>query len=268
MQRYLRATELCELEELSEPAKADSRAYDGVAFGAEFCHRRLPTLAEVAEARERCRGLGVEFALVLPLTREAVFDEVWGWLAEAILPGEEWISNDLGLLYRAAAEGLENPATAGRLLSRQRRGPRVRAMIGEGPDDSITAYALRGSMWDDPASAAMIERLKVTRVELDALLQGINKPALPENIPLTICGPWIPVTLTPDCHWTPEGVTQLDCPGSCRGRAVVRMENDEDATPLWSRGNAVFAKVKEGDVVEQARSTSADRVVWSVGVPG
>jgi hypothetical protein len=258
MQRYLRATELSELAEL------DKGSYAGVAFGAEFCHRRLPTLGEVAEARERCQALGVEFALVVPLTREAAFDEVWGWLRSALKPGEEWISNDLGLLYRAATEGLDNPATAGRLLSRQRRGPRVRGMIAEGGD----AKALRGSMWDDPGSAAIIERLKVTRVELDALLQGINKPVLPENVSLSVCGPWIPVTLTPDCHWTPEGVTQLDCPGSCRGRAPVRMENDEDDTVLWSRGNAVFAGVDEGVVVEQAAGFGADRVVGSVGVPG
>ena len=94
MTRYLRATGPEELSRL------ESGRYDGLQFGAEFCHRRLPSPAEVRDAAALCRGLGIGFAVVTPAVREGAFDGVSTWLLEVSqgAAGAEWTSNDWGLL--------------------------------------------------------------------------------------------------------------------------------------------------------------------------
>lgn len=259
--RWLRASEPGELDLL------ESGRYDGAAFGAEFCHRRLPRARDVGEARARCRDRGLAFSLVTPVVREGAFDAVAGWLAglAADLAGDEWVANDWGLLAWARAQGLPLRAVAGRLLGRQRRDARVLAMRRGAP--ASDADALRGSLWDDPKSCAWLQALGVERVELDLLLQGARRPALPPGMGLTLCAPWLPVTLSPSCPWSAD---PLACSGPCRGAEPVVLRNAEDPHPLWSRGNTLFHRV-EGTAEEAgaaAGALGADRLVWAEALPG
>ncbi|MHB8763548.1 MAG: hypothetical protein ACYDA8_04290, partial [Deferrisomatales bacterium] len=87
--------------------RLETEAYEGLAFGAEFCHRRLPDRDAVLGAAARCRARGLGFSLVTPVLREAAFDAVAGWL-EALAPehgGGGWVGNDWGLLEWAPDPG-------------------------------------------------------------------------------------------------------------------------------------------------------------------
>jgi hypothetical protein len=256
---YLRATEPAEV------AALERSGYEGLALGAEFCPQRLPGHTDAVRAGARCRDRGLGFCLVTPVVREAAFDAVSRWLAALSreLPGTECTMNDWGLLHWVRQEGLPLALAAGRLLGRQRRDPRVVSMARTSPPEE--ASALRGGLWDDPVSVSLLHQLGVRRVELDLLLQGTRRPSLPQGVALSLCGPWIPVTFSPSCSWSAD---PLLCSRPCCDAEAVILRNEEDPYPLWSRGNALFARVEAGQAGAAANALGADRVVWSEAVPG
>ncbi len=234
-------------------------------LGAEFCAFRLPDPREVERALVVCRRQGVKLAFTTPVAREALFGRIWAWLEQVVglCPGAEVAFNDWGLWHRAAEAGLTLRPVAGRLLGRQERGPRVQGQIPRvSPPD---ARVLRGCVWDDPACVRLLESLGAVRVELDLLLQGVARPPVPPGMGVSYCGPWLPVTLSLSCSWADD---PLCCSRPCLEAVPVRLENDEEPTPLWSRGNALFA-CREGEPPPKAVSSAGgDRIVWSPGIPG
>lgn len=204
------------------------------------------------------------FSLVTPVVREGAFEAVSRWLIRAAqsLPGVECVFNDWGLLAWAVDRRLPVRPIAGRLLSRQRRGPRVVAMAqAAGPEE---AEILRGSVWDDPVAARLLGEFGVGRVELDLLLQGTNRPSVPPGVRWSACAPWLPVTVTPSCPWSED---PLGCPRPCEDAPPVRLDNREDPRPLWSRGNARFVRL-QADPLCQAVALGADRLIWAGELPG
>lgn len=214
---------------------------------------------------DRCRGLGKGFSLVTPLVREGAFDPVTRWLATLAerIPGAEWVANDWGLLAWGRDAGLPLRPVAGRLLGRQRRGPRALDLLLRALPAG--ASALRGSLWDAPEAAGLLRDLGVERVELDLLLQGVRRPMLPPGLHLSLCGPWVPVTLTPACPWSSD---PLRCPTSCAGEEPVRLTNEENPNPLWSRGNALFLDLGSRPSERVLAALGADRLVWAEAPPG
>lgn len=236
-----------------------------MALGAEFCARRLPPAPQVREAARRCREEGLAFSLVTPVVREGAWDDVTGWLSELApaLEGNEWAANDWGLLRWARDAGLPLRPVAGRLLGRQRRDPRALELLRvSSPED---AAGLRGSAWDDPQTAALLAELGVGRVELDLLLQGVRIPVLPPGIQVSLCGPWIPVTVAPSCPWT---LDPLSCPLACRSLPAAQQRCGEERHPLFSRGNALFVRIDEIPPGRALAAAGADRLVWSPELPG
>lgn len=250
---------------MTELAPVERGAWGGIAFGAEFCHRLLPSVEEVLKAEALCRARDMGFSLVTPLVREGAFADVSRWLERlaAQLEGREWVASDWGLLLWAHERGLSLRPVAGRLLGRQRRGPRVLAMIASAAEREVSA--LRGSVWDDLQTSILLQEFGVQRVELDFLLQGVRRPHLPPDVALSLCGPWIPVTLSPSCPWSRD---PLHCPRPCLGHAAVRLRNEEDPHPLWSRGNATLARVPWPPPDPELTALGADRLVWAVEIPG
>jgi hypothetical protein len=192
-------------------------------------------------------------------------DSLLGYLegfAEQI-PGAECVCNDWGVLQWAASERLPLRLAAGRLLGRQRRGPRVLPLVGEA--DPAGVRALRSSAWNDPVNVELLLELGVTRIELDFLLQGTARPNLPQGVALSVCAPWIPVTVTPACDYSEA---PPHCSRECQQHAAVRRENDQDPHSLWSRGNTLFAYSELNPPYQALTQLGADRLVWSEVLPG
>ncbi len=224
----------------------------------------MPPVPEVARTARRCARDGVGFSLVTPVVREGLLDRAAGWLAEAAraVPGVEVVFNDWGLWRQARARGLPVTAVAGRVLGRQRRGPRVAGLIAEGSPSH--ARALRGSLWDGAEARERLLELGGVRVELDLLVQGTWPPPLPPGVALSVCGPWLPVTVTPACPWTAD---PLDCSRPCTRHPPVRLATCQNPVPLWSQGNALFLRRQGDPPPSYVARLGADRWVWSPGIP-
>ncbi|WP_459941415.1 hypothetical protein [Deferrisoma palaeochoriense] len=236
-----------------------------MAVGAEFCPRRLAAPGELAPylRRWKSQGLGVQF--VTPAVREGAFEAVWAWLRAAleVAPGAEVAFNDWGLWERARAEGLAFRGVAGRLLSRQRRGPRVLGMVAAAAPRE--ARELRGSVWDEPEGVRLLEEFGAVGVELDLILPGLRVPALPGGVTLRVHAPWIPVTVALACPWTEA---PLACDRPCRAAEPACLRNDEDPHPLWSRGNTLFLRRESEPPAAYLARLGAERLLWSPEIPG
>jgi len=256
---HLRVTEPADLDAL------DPLVYEGLAYGAEFCPERLPRADQVLEAQARCTDAGISFTLVTPVLRQGAFDRVATWLTELAprLGQTEWVVNDWGLLTWARHQGLPFRPVAGRLLGRQRRDPRMLEMVRcASPRD---ADGFRGSAWDDAQTRSLLTEYGIVRVELDLLLQGVRFPPLPEGVALSVCAPWIPVTLSPSCPWAGPGP---GCGRECRQNPPVQLRDAETDRPLFSHGNTLFARSDDLPAPGALVKLGVTRLVWAEQIPG
>ena len=240
--------------------------YDRLYLGSEFCPWRLPSARELHEALAAATRRGMSFSLVTPF-----LDEPGLALTLALIralpedPATEIIANDLGLIEALRAAGWKGTIVAGRLLTRQRRGPGFQS-FGDVPSEA--AAALRGSALDSPAFVELLGSVYgVKRFELDDLVQGLSVPALPAGVSLSLYRPYLLVTATRNCPWVFDGQTWghgHGCARPCRAQALrlsPAAQNGEQ--PLLLGGCAQFLEHRS----DAKPPHGVDRTVWQPGIP-
>jgi len=223
-----RAVFVPDLDRLPPPGEP----YDRLYLGSEFCIWRIPRERELHEALAAATRRGMSFSLVTPFLDEPGLTRTLA-LVRA-LPHDaatEVIANDLGLIEALRAVGWQGTVVAGRLLTRQRRGPGFQS-FGDVPP--AAAAALRGSALDSPAFVELLGSVYgVRRFELDDLIQGVSVPALPTGVRLSLYRPYLLVTATRNCPWVFDGRTwdrSHGCARPCRGQAL-RIVSGAEKTP-------------------------------------
>jgi hypothetical protein len=236
-----RAVFVPDLDRLPPPGER----YDRLYLGSEFCVRRLPQERELRAALAQAERRGMSFTLVTPFLDEPGLARTLDLVRSLPdVPAIEVVANDLGLLEALREAGWKGTLVAGRLLTRQRRGPGFQS-FGDVPVDA--AEALRGSALDSPAFVALLaDGYGVRRFELDDLVQGTAVPTLPQGIRLSLYRPWLLVTATRNCPWVFDGRSwdRDHCARPCRGRLlrlIPEPAGDGSAqspcVPLSQRGN-------------------------------
>lgn len=269
-----RAVFVADLDRLAPPGPACDRLY----LGSEFCAWRLPDERGVGEALAAAAARGAGFSLVTPFLDEPGLDrtlELVRCLPEE--PAIEVVANDLGLVESLRAKGWGGTVVAGRLLTRQRRGPGFQT-CGTVPPEA--AEALRGSALDSPAFVDLLaSSYGVRRFELDDLVQGVAVPVLPAGVSLSLYRPYLLVTATRNCPWVFDGKSwerRRGCARPCRGGALRLLATDDlhpigasrtnaagKARPLLLGGCAQFFAHRS----DAPPPRGVDRIVWQPGIP-
>ena len=183
---------LRELEAYSLPC-------DRVYFGHEFCQRRLPEAGEARRALELAEARNLPFTLVTPFVTDAGLARVRALLSEltgaGVPSGFEAVVNDWGALRMIRREWPGIPIALGRLLTKQKRGPRLMNIIGRLPADAADHF-MRSNV-DAPRLADFLRAQGVVRVELDNLLQGIRRE--PGALPASLYTPFAYISTTRLC---------------------------------------------------------------------
>ncbi|RJQ40968.1 MAG: hypothetical protein C4555_00595 [Dehalococcoidia bacterium] len=160
-------------------AKADNLKYFGpeysrLYFGQEFCERLLPDVSQLEQALDFAGEYGLGFTLVTPYVTEAGLEKV-GSLLDALTetrPDSEVVFNDYGVLRMLRGRFPEFEPVMGRLLNRNKRGPRLMTVIEKLPETTVEYF--RDTNLNVPALNEFYTGQGVKRVELDNLLQGIG----------------------------------------------------------------------------------------------
>ena len=154
---------------------------------------------------------------------------------------------------------------AGRLLTRQRRGPGFQSFGDVLPE---AAAALRGSALDSPAFIELLGSVYgVKRFELDDLMQGVSVPALPAGVRLSLYQPYLLVTATRNCPWIFDGRTwdrSKGCARPCRAQALRLAPVAQNGQQVLLLGGcAQFLEHRN----EAPPPAGVDRIVWQPGIP-
>lgn len=208
--------------------------YARLYFGAEFCPWLLPQTADVVEACRAAHERGWHFTLATPVLTESVLPHLRSLLeplVDLVGPGDEVLISDWGALA-LVREILPNmPILLGRTLSGQKRGPRI-------VDLSLTAqqqkYFQCGS-WYSREASTLLGEVKIARVELDNLLQGMAP--LPPGLAGSLHYPYAMVTSSRNCPFRVERQT-TGCAARCG--EVFSLETDQHRLPLLQGGNTQF----------------------------
>lgn len=221
----------CFLNELpGEPPTGCSRLY----YGAEFCFWRLPPGASIVAARNWARAAGCHFTLTTPVLAEEErrrFEALMKTVLPELAAGDEVLISDWGALEVVRSLRADLTIILGRVLSGQKRGPRILDMtLGPAQRD----YFQRGS-WHSREALALLAEEGIGRVEQDNLLQGLAP--LPEGLKGSLHIPYAMVTSSRNCPFRADGRLG-PCPVHCG--AAFTLRTSETPVLLYQDGNSQF----------------------------
>lgn len=234
--------------------------------GAESCERLLPTSRELGRALSFALSRGLAFTLVTPYVTRYGLGRLGPLLAavDRAAPGSEVVVNDWGTLDLIEERGLGLRPVLGRLLTRQRRGPRLAKLAGRAPEAMVEA--LRGLSVTLPAYRRFLADHGISRVELDWPLHGLSVDLAGGEPPLSgsLYTPYAYVSTTRLCLLGGSGragpAGRGPCARECRRFSLVRTHPTVPA-PVLVRGNAQF--VENGALPPEASlaAMGIDRIV-------
>ncbi len=240
-------------------------------FGQEFCERLMPGAKDLAEVLAFADEQGVGFSLVTPYVTNKGLDaleKLLPMLAER-RPDAEVVCNDWGVLHLLRSDYPVLVPVLGRLLNKNKRGPRIMNIIDKVPPETRDYFV--GTNLDVPAAAGFLKKRGVYRVEFDNLLQGLDLDKADPEIHKSLYLPFAFVSttrfcLTANCD-SAEGadyVGIMPCGRECK-EYTFGMANPVMGMPLIRKGNTLFF-INE-TIPEVVNKGGVDRVVIQPEIP-
>lgn len=242
--------------------------YSRLYFGNEFCQRLIPSLEDCKGIVDFASERKMAFTLVTPYVTDGGIRSLRPILEYIIanLPGSEIVINDWGVL-RLLSRGFNYPnLVLGRLLTKQKRGPRILNLIGKVPEAMIQHF--RESNIDVPVVKDFLADSNVKRIELDNLLQGITRenPCLKASLYLPFA--YITSTrfcLAASCETGRKYLRSMPaCNKECR-RYTFRLRHKTMPVDLFLRGNTQFFRNERR--LEDLDRLKIDRIVYQPEIP-
>lgn len=247
----------------SPERKKISRLY----FGQEFCERLLPGKSDMEKALEFADKHEMEFTFVTPFVTERGL-EMWEELLEHLHnlnPGVEVVINDLGIFHLIREKHTDFKPVLGRLLTKQKRGPRILRLQGKVPDEMIDHF--RRFNADVPQVSGFYQKLGFTRIELDNTLQGISRDG---DMPASLYFPYIYVSttrmcLTNNCDDRKESLRAIfPCKKECQ-KIHFRISHREIPVDVIVAGNTQF--IHNDRLPENLEELGIDRLIFEPEIP-
>jgi len=216
--------------------------YARIYFGHEFCQNLIPTENDLIKVIDFVSKNKVGLTLVTGFVNDAglkrlcrLFD-----VLSRLKPDSEIAVNDWGVFRMALSH--KSKIIIGRLLTKQRRGPRILTLMSRLPDNA--AERLRGLSLGPYLENFLLSR-GVERLEIDNLLQGLTT-ANHSNFVFSLYFPYCYVTVTTLCPFCErDSLYKVDqrsgCAKGCQDRCVL-LKHPSMPQSLYLKGNAIFLK--------------------------
>ena len=150
------------------------KKYTRLYFGNEFCQRLIPTKEDLYQVINFVKKKQVGLSFVTPYVTDEGIERLEPLLEllNEKLPESEVIINDYGTLELMQEKKLKLKPVLGRLLTKQKRGPRIINIMNKLPKQAIEHF--KKSNAEVPIFQEFLIKNGFERVELDNLLQGIG----------------------------------------------------------------------------------------------
>jgi len=238
-------------------------------FGQEFCERLLPKTDELEKLISFTLKQGVPLTLVTPYVTDSgllKLEKLIRLFAEK-MPKAEIVFNDWGVFQFIEENFPELKPVLGRLLNKQKRGPRIMNIIDQVPKETRKYYT--GASLDVSATAGFLKKKGIMRVEFDNLLQGLDMSGLDKEIKRSLYLPYLFISttrfcLTANCDKEDKGVGVMSCQMECE-KYTFNLTNPVMKTPLIRKGNTVF--VVNENIPDVVSKGEVDRIVIQPEIP-
>jgi len=241
--------------------------YDRLYYGCEFCERLIPSQARLERALAFADEHDMDFTFVSPFVTDegvAKLEPLLKWLSKSCA-GAEVVVNDWGVLNLVAEGGLDLEPVLGRLLTKQKRGPRLMRVVERVPDEMIQHF--QRSNVDVPVLRDFLASKGVHRVELDNLPQGLARdPA----VPASLYYPYLYVSTTRLClsnscdHRTRSLREIFPCGHECQ-TYTFNLTHKDMPVQLLLRGNTHF--YVNDELPDNLAELGIDRLVFEPDIP-
>jgi hypothetical protein len=256
---------------ISNPSglKYYQKDFTRIYFGQEFCERLLPKTDELEKLISFTLDENIPLTFVTPYVTDKgllKLEKLIRLFAEK-MPKAEIVFNDWGVFQFIEENFPELNPVLGRLLNKQKRGPRIMNIIDQVPSETRDYYT--GASLDVKATAGFLKKKGVFRIEFDNLLQGLNMTGLDSEIKRSLYLPYLFISttrfcLTANCESGDSGVGVMPCHRECQNYSF-NLNNPVMKTPLIRRGNTIFALNENiPDVVSRGE---VDRIVIQPEIP-
>ncbi|MFH1791327.1 MAG: hypothetical protein ABH885_05020 [Candidatus Omnitrophota bacterium] len=237
-------------------------------FGNEFCQRLIPSFGDIDIVADFAAENNVPLTIVTPFVTDEGLRALKYMLAYATGndPGLEIVVNDWGVMSFVKDElGCQN-LVLGRLLTKQKRGPRILNLKGRVPESMMGHFM--ESACDTEVFSDFLVRNNVGRVEFDNLLQGLIRPG--GHIRGSLYYPYAYVSttrycLTASCLSAEPAMRSIaSCDKEC-GQFSFSLSHKSMPVELIMKGNTQFFENTElpGNLEE----LNIDRLVYQPDIP-
>ena len=243
--------------------------FNRIYFGQEFCERLLPERNELEKVCAFSEKEGAPLTLVTPYVTDKgllKLEMLIEYFAEK-MPKAEVVFNDWGVFQFIEEKHLDVNLVLGRLLNKQKRGPRIANIIDQVPKETRDYY--KGASLDVSVTAGFLKKKNIFRVEFDNLLQGLDMSGLDKEIKRSLYLPYLFISttrfcLTANCDVGDTGVGVMPCHHECQ-KYTFNLNNPVMKTPLIRKGNTVF--VVNEDIPDVVSKGEVDRIVIQPEIP-
>lgn len=244
--------------------------YSRLYFGVEFCQRLIPSLYDLEEILDFVSMQKLKFTFVTPyLTDENI--RKLAFLMKILIdrqPDVEIVVNDWGLFYFLEQEYGDRKIALvlGRLLSKQRRDPRISAMKDK--FSKGTLKHLRGAGVDADIFVNFLINRGIGRVELDNLCQGLSRRA--PRISASLYLPFVYLTTTRLCFANLNRKEQRalrvihSCDKECQ-KYTFKLRHRFMGRDLFLKGNTIV--FENNKLPDNLNAIGVDRIVYEPEIP-
>ena len=243
------------------------KKYTRVYFGAEFCERLIQPEAELSRVMEYAKREKAAFTYVTPYVSNKGVETLKKRLSflKEKAPETEIVVNDWGIFHVITRDFAGFPLLLGRLMSKQKRGPRIMNVLDKVPEAMIDHF--RRGTTDVPVFMEFVRKKGVVRLEYDNLLQGIERN---NPLPGSLYYPYAYVSTTRKCLVNscdverPSMQAIFPCKFECRKYSFT-LTHKEMPVPLELYGNTQF--FKNDKLPGNLDKLKFDRLVFEPEIP-
>jgi hypothetical protein len=270
--------------------------YTRVYFGNEFCERLIPSLGQLKQVLAYIRRKKLNFSLVTPYVTNYGLGKIKALLKFLIGEGIscEIIINDWGVLNLINYQSFNLTPVLGRLLIKQRRGPKLAKLLEkkvkktwlfkdprnpkkktlvfqmELPQD-LESYYKGSNISSVPIIHNFLISRGVKRIELDNTVQGLFLELPKDKISASVYFPYTYIATTffcPTANCDHKEKIQLkikSCRRQCQ-RYVFKLRHKTMPKVIYLKGNTQFYKNPRLSI-EKMHNLGIDRIVYEPEIP-
>jgi hypothetical protein len=244
-----------------------NKEYTRLYYGMEFCERLLPSKDEMEKVIEFVKQNNAKLTFVTPFVTDKGIEDLEGLFKLLKIKDNkdlEIVINDYGTLVLLKKLNLDCEIILGRLLTKQKRGPRIMNIKNNLPKPAWEHF--RKSNVDVPSFLKFLEENNIRRVELDNVLQGIGDNFSNLSVKGSLYYPYAYITVTRLCLLNLKGPTPKidDCSKDCQRHSFL-LENKTMPVPIHLHGNTQF--LKNEDLPNDLEEKGFDRIVYQPKAP-